>query len=926
MKSVNLILAILFLLLASFAVANNHDTNPIIDPIEQLKIINDFSDNPSVINFKRLNSDNQQQVLYTNVVNKKSLSLDKDLREMTLSYMSKKSFDMRNKKDLAIAENFFGNSKPSANAKNINQNDKTKELFSKYLARKGVNIEFEGRVSYYDGKSGTLKTSSQEINLNRFAEDGSAYSFFLDKKNQLSIVDRTGDRYTFTGRLESDGPDYLLIKDGTLEGHEIKDARFVIDRGELRGRVSSFHSLNFLPPDKKVFFKYNIFTDTLYLDKNQKVSTIKNAKVSGQDLVFPDGSKLHKGTLHFKDSRPVKLGKRTKATVGGMTHSTKAVELELVYAENKKLERLDNQEEKDLAANRARFMKKDDSPDDNPLFRRQQEEIRRRYQGKRNKEYDELIPKIKPEGNYFIYGRNRLWLGGSDFKSEVSIENPYFPDFNKVAVRNREGYTRNNRLSFTANGMELDLEKVSDLNRPLAFRVKMSGKGEVGNGVHDFVLDGEKVYDRTIKTDSGDFAVGADMRFEYDLEGEKKIYDFDVDTTFTAPLTPEQREELEEMKRPLEDRLANIRAKIKKLKQDNAAAYKSIKDKINAQQKIHDKISVKIGKLENNIFELNERLRNTDSPDHFNIAKKVKKLREELNVLYGKSDEVFNKIYILEGDSLYGEVKRLEEEESDVVFRIDGIDRQASYDYSNIKTGAFGQLVVSDDGSSKVSYQEYIQGFPIRKNAEALQWYEFINPNTDDKRTKRVDPFVFSGNRDVLDLDVLPYQECIDTQFRLAYEYARATGTNICHSGGKVCLRDPKFAGNPRAFLNKWMINKGTATYGKAVKGGNWKNDIQVIPKSNYDKVQPGDVLVLKGHAKGIKEIIEIPPGSGIKYARTFAGSMPAIDGRQYPQLIRLDQLKDQSGLAGIYRWRFKGTPRSTSNPYRLTTGGGIVK
>ncbi len=955
MRKISLIIILLFVL-STFAIAETPPASPTPSPAAATPqplgaqgppalSYNDFQQDPTPANFNNLNHEDQQHHLFSNVLNEKSLSGDVKLREMALKYMSKKEFDLKKDKDLAIAENFFGSLTPDKNANNINQDEKTKQLFSDVLKLKGLDVKVNGEVSHYDHNSGVLKTASQEVNLNDFARQKSEYGFVIGKDNQLAVVDKSGTSHSFEGKLEPDGQDHLLIKDGSLHGHPIKDARVVLDKDLIRGKVSSFHSVEF---DKKTNINYRISSDTISVGRKALIMSIGDAKIIGEGVIFPDGI-IQKGLLTFKDGNAVEVGKNSRAEVQGMIHSTKEKTLQLIRANNKALEKIATDEAKALASNRKKFSKKGADPDKNPLFRREQERIRRKYQGKRNKEYDKLIPKIKPDQskepkvNYFIYGKNRLWLGGSGFSSEVSRNNPFFPEFNKVALHKRkdpfgESYKRRDRLIFTADGMELDLERVSDDGRALAFYTKMSGKGKIGNGIHDFVVDGKKVFDRVIGTKSGHFFSGVDMRFEYASEEGKKLYDFDVDTKYDAVLSDEDRVKLQKDKAQWKKRMDYFRARAKFMQDKHAVEFKKISDQVVAEQRKHDHYENKLRELRDKEYDLKRKIIGTSGEEREAIQRQLISIQTTRNYFAGTAPSR-TKLNELKNHPLYKQITSLIEEANVVQDKMDNIDRKLTSGDAGERTGAFGQLVLSDDGTSKVSYQEYIQGFPVRKNAEALQWYKY----EDKKNIKLKTPRVFFVNRDVLDLDVLNLQECIDTQFRLAYEYAKATGRDICfYYNGRQCLRDPKYKGNSRAFLHKWMLNKGTTQrdkhgnivynskvgtsgYSNAVRDGHWKDDIQVVPPSDYGNVQPGDVLLLNGHAKGIKEIIEIPPGSGVKYARTFAGSQPAIDGRQYERLMRLDKIKEE-GVKSVYRWKFRGKPKTSKDVHKLSTGGGIVK
>ena len=86
-------------------------------------------------------------------------------------------------------------------------------------------------------------------------------------------------------------------------------------------------------------------------------------------------------------------------------------------------------------------------------------------------------------------------------------------------------------------------------------------------------------------------------------------------------------------------------------------------------------------------------------------------------------------------------------------------------------------------------------------------------------------------------------------------------------------------------------------------------NNFDIV--SNVDDVKAGDVIIgSQGHGMAIKEVLEIPPDSGKKYIRVFAGSMPAIDPEVYRELVSFDHLKSDRAsvhgysVTGLLRWK----------------------
>lgn len=86
-------------------------------------------------------------------------------------------------------------------------------------------------------------------------------------------------------------------------------------------------------------------------------------------------------------------------------------------------------------------------------------------------------------------------------------------------------------------------------------------------------------------------------------------------------------------------------------------------------------------------------------------------------------------------------------------------------------------------------------------------------------------------------------------------------------------------------------------------------NNFDVV--KNVNDIKAGDVIIGgQGHGMAVKEVLEIPPDSGKKYIRVYAGSMPAIDPVVYKELVSFEHLKSDRAsvhgypVTGLLRWK----------------------
>ena len=304
----------------------------------------------------------------------------------------------------------------------------------------------------------------------------------------------------------------------------------------------------------------------------------------------------------------------------------------------------------------------------------------------------------------------------------------------------------------------------------------------------------------------------------------------------------------------------------------------------------------------------------------------AEQIKKEYQEVQEKIKAVYLELNKIESDPRFLEYIGLSRELNSKSYHLKRIESDLTVDIGERKTGVFGQVISSEDGNARLSYSEYLEGFPVMKKSDIYQytreWFDRESHVTVGGQLLEVPEIVYF-NQDKLALGIISKkQECIDTQFRLAYEYARVTGRDICYDKGATCLSD--YPGRGRVFISDWM-SKSTRTYEALVegieKGRSWEQDIEIIPPERYDGVQPGDVILRGGHAQAIKEVLEI---DGRPYVRIFEGSQPAIDAHILDHVISIDELRETEDIFSIYRWKFRGrgkTKEKIDEIYKLSTG-----
>ena len=845
------------------------------------------------------------------------------------------------------------------------------DAFERFMYSLGITISIDSTapssVFNYNSIGTLVGAGGEEVNIYDFSN--TEESLQIDGDGNIVIIDRDKREWPFSGTLGFSQGKFTL-DDGEFAGQMIQNGKFILGNGKMKGIMESFGGLHF---DEDTSFEFVKDTNTIKLVKANVVGVDFDTDIMiyGNSVSLPDGDMLHKGRLTFEKGRPVLVGSGSEVTVKGFTHKTKKGKtVQLLYAESAELDEIDFNEQEALAkipqADEFEQEWKDQFSIVSELKSRQKEletELRKltkqsgtteriaeiteelkqivpqittestklrtitesyvptiissegvhlRYKEQREKEYISVIPGMIPDGNYFIYGDEHIWLGGDGFSSNAEDGNPIFPEF----TLSYEGWItreRKSQLEFEPKGGTIDAVKMSPQRRPLALEVTMSGEGVVTNGKYLFRADGEDVLISPADTFASEELVSSDMRFNYKADlGETKIYDLNVDGEYHLELTSEEREGLLQERASVMVFLDDYKEELK-----SKPAIRRIIRKLEPLEKDLNNLQ---GELEK-ALQLWRR-----AEQHGTDAEKKSTFRdvEQFESQIKKVDE---QIKSLEQMPEYSEFKP---KRDDLEFKqndLDDINHRLVGNIGEHKSGIWGQIVSSEDGDSFVSYQERVEGFPVIKNTDIFQWTDEVLRLRAGQtvRGEELDiPDIFISNTDRLQLDFINGdQQCIDVQFAMAYQHALETGQDICYGSKPKCLSD--YTEQPQIFVEDWMHDLNTRSYELATKriergkGGVWDDQIDILSVDEYDDIQPGDVLLYNGHAIGVKEVLEIPPGSGTKYIRQFAGSMPAIDAHIYQTssehggLKSIEQLKserigfkDKKELVSIFRWKFR--------------------
>ena len=507
--------------------------------------------------------------------------------------------------------------------------------------------------------------------------------------------------------------------------------------------------------------------------------------------------------------------------------------------------------------------------------------------------------KLKDE-NYFNYGIDRIALGGSGFKSILRQDNVIFPEYkgNKYVGSYGERYSR---LEFTAKGGNLEVIRNSQPGNPLALKINAYEGFNIKNGGWILEADGNDVY----ADFEGDHFLAHDIKLNYINNNDESItYELNVDNKFRNPLGDEEKIE--------------IRGEIDSLKKQKKDVVGRIHSLLDKTPKVVD-LADSERELESNkrrIEFLKKKLKDTTDLSYIRHAqRKIESLEKKSITL---------KDYLEKNSEFKEDVekyKKLDGDEFSLSRRIHSKERTEKF--GKIQTGSFGQKLTSEDGNSRVSYSEFVEGFTVIKNTD-VKAYFFENGKLSRTETTR-------ENYDVLAGPLIPdskYQTCADTQveLRALWEFDELKNGNQESIKFKIANGKELTYNLKEGIYTIWDVNQkavSTKHFNPESSGNEfkeWVENIQAYSNTgslraslnhivDIDDLKPGDIITLHpdkktgyGHTKAIKEIVLI---NGVKYYKLFAGSDPVIDARIYPELTNEIQLEYDMITGKIVASRF---------------------
>jgi hypothetical protein len=542
------------------------------------------------------------------------------------------------------------------------------------------------------------------------------------------------------------------------------------------------------------------------------------------------------------------------------------------------------------------------------------------FKGDLNIYYGEVFDaSLHKNENYFNYGKDRILLGGNGFTSRLRKGNEIFPEYIENmydgSYSEREG-----RLEFTLKGGNLEVIKASTKGRPLAVDINSNGNFEIKNGKWTFDTDGTNIFSKIDKEPP--FPIATDMRFNYlDNEGNTKVYDLDISSMFSVALTPED-------KARIRNEMVNLK-NLKKRKEEELNFLEGVPEIKKISKRI-DGLTKEIRNSEEKMEYLGgqlERAERAGTPEQITVInEKIERVSDEYAKIIDTKEDLlknsdYKKIFIIKQD-----IKKINSEIEDKQYHLEtGV--------GETEIGVFGQIIRSQDGDVKVSYSEYIEGFPVIKNTEMKYYYgEVYRPDLGYTvgGQRLAEPKVEMEDVDIFELIVdSQYQTCADTPVELrvlweleevkkgnrdkvsfvisngeSLEY-RSDGTYTVWSEKEKKVVTRKYGKNLGKGFDKWVSNVQAYT-----NTGSLRKVLE--PVTEVNNLKPGDIITLHpdpktgyGHTVGIKEILEIPPGTGRIYYRTFSGFDPASDARIYPELYSQDELiKDLERGNIILTWK----------------------
>ena len=501
--------------------------------------------------------------------------------------------------------------------------------------------------------------------------------------------------------------------------------------------------------------------------------------------------------------------------------------------------------------------------------------------------YDEAFNKFQHKNeDFFAYGEDRIWLCGSGFTSKLRKGNEIFPEY--VENMYDDSFAeRDARMEFSPNGGTMEVVKISPQNKPLALNIKAEGNVNIKNGRWVLEGDGKNMY---AKIDvNPQFALTSDIILDYQGNDPRpKIYELDGESSTTTKFSSEE-------KNRISGELDILRLAKQTKEQEYVLLLQSPEDS-EAVETI-ESIDRRINENQQKFEDVLKKTKRSQRKDNLEIAR----LEGEYNILQAEREKLRN-------DVRYKKFFVLRDE-------IDEIDTKIKVNRKIIKRGRitnqgfFGQVIKTENGDASVSYSEYIEGFPVIKNAGSKLYY------ADRKSKERLEtPKIIMKRRDILDLPVISsLQTCADTQIKLNADWQMQQMSDGKIGAVKFKLSNDKtLEYRSDGTYTMWSTERGLVEFRDENFGESydkWASNIMaftstgslretLVPVNDINDIRPGDVLTFEpnsqgyGHTAAIKDIIEIPPGSGNIFYRRFAGSDPAIDTRIYPELFSGEDLK----------------------------------
>ena len=567
-------------------------------------------------------------------------------------------------------------------------------------------------------------------------------------------------------------------------------------------------------------------------------------------------------------------------------------------------------------------------------------EISRDYFKQRTDIYNEEMKNQKCSGNCFITGVDRFWVEGDGFKTEMKEGNNIFPEFQDNVFTN-SGNQKDSKFIIEPERGKIHITRNSAYGDPLAFGMRSEGKFSLTNGNWELSADGKNIFG---KPDNNGKYLALDIRIGYSTDtGDLRLYDFDVDAHYDREFSQAEKDQLSDDINQHKIELQQIQSRI-----DNLVGSNPDIRKINEQI---EEVNQKLRKNDEEYSQVQRRIRITidETTNPTERDKVVAQLRQKLSDLDKEYDQLKIEKRDLQNQPAYNQLSDLRREQEDVQYQIQDLSHILQKGSGQVSE-AFGEVKLSDTqsintGNGKISYEEFIQGFPVLKNT-------YVKSHTEGRASTSVvaggrrlqTPYIVSDNMDILDIDVLRSQECIHTQYRMRFEYLKDTrdpddisftlsdGTTLnlgkwqrgkyrgqTFKDGKTQIQykttsDTQYINMVMAYMGG--VRAHTENDPAGIRQGvidesspTVSNNFDIV--NNVDDIKAGDVIIgSQGHGMAVKEVLEIPPDSGNKYIRIFAGSMPAIDPEIYKELVSFEHLKsDQASVhgysvTGLLRWK----------------------